>query len=35
MVYKEDGGTVNSVRAAQNVAAECVRASVLALTDEQ
>ena len=33
-MYNEDRGMVNSVEAAQNVAAECVRASMVALTDE-
>ena len=33
-MYNEDRGMVNSVEAAQNVAVECVRASMVALTDE-
>ena len=35
MVYNEDREMVNSVEVAQNVAVECVRASVVALTNEQ
>ena len=34
-MYNEDRGIVNSVEAAQNVATKCVRALVVALTDEQ
>ena len=33
-MYNEDRGMVNSVKAAQNVAAECMRESVVALTDK-
>ena len=35
VVYNEDRGMVNSVKAAQNVAAEYIRALVVALTDKQ
>ena len=34
-MYNEDRGMVNSVEAAQNVAAECMRASVVSLRDKQ
>ena len=35
MVYNEDRGMVNSVEAAQNVVVECMRASMVSLTDKQ
>ena len=35
MVYNEDRGVINSIEAAQNVVAECIRASVVALPDKQ
>ena len=34
-MYNEGRGMVNSIKAAQNVAVDCVRASMVALTDEQ